>query len=257
MLGEIAANLDVVRAHPSLAEIPVFVDECDPGVPAHSGVYDNPNYQFNNTEYYAVFMAQLMAALADLDRPGRRGVALTTAWTWYLEGDRWFEGTRSFFTAADVPTPVSNGYRMLGRLGGQRLATAGPDPAAGFRVLATRHHDGAVAILVTHHHDDQYRQGAAAVTVDVTSLPLAGRPVVVRHHRVDHTRSNSHAEWVRTGRPQDPTGAQIASIRARAGLERFEEDVAHSSCPERLRLAFDLPQPGASLIEIVPADPAG
>jgi xylan 1,4-beta-xylosidase len=254
MLAEITANLDVIRAHPSLAEIPVIVDECDPGVPAHSGVYDNRNYQFNNTEYYPVFMAQLMAALADLDRPDRRGVALTTAWTWYLEADRWFEGTRSFFTAADVPTPVTNGYRMLGRLGAERLAVTGADAAAGSRVLATRDGDGTVAVLVTHHNDDQYQQGVATATVEVTGLPLVGRPVVVRHHRIDADRSNSHAAWVRAGRPQNPSDDQLAAIRARAGLEPLEENTSHACCPERLRLVFDLPQPGMSLIEIIPAD---
>jgi hypothetical protein len=41
MLREIRADHDVVRLHPLMAEMPVFVDECDPGVPAHMGVFDN------------------------------------------------------------------------------------------------------------------------------------------------------------------------------------------------------------------------
>ena len=117
MLRDIKVNLDIVRSHPSLAETPVFADECDPGVPSHMGIFDNRNYGFRNTAYYAVFQLQLMTALVDGPPGGRRGVSLATAWAWYMEGDRYFEGTRSFFTASDIPLPVTNAYRMLSMLG--------------------------------------------------------------------------------------------------------------------------------------------
>ena len=135
--GRSGANLDVVRSYALLAELPVLVDECDPGVPAHMGVFDNRNYRFRNTEYYPVFQLQLMGALLSKQPGGRKGVSLATAWAWYMEGDRYFEGTRSFFTASDIPTPMANAYTMLAMLGDRRLGArvehAGTEPCVGDR----------------------------------------------------------------------------------------------------------------------------
>ena len=48
-------------------DLPAIVDECDAGVPAHYGVYDNANYVFQNTEYYPVFQVKLIKKILDLN----------------------------------------------------------------------------------------------------------------------------------------------------------------------------------------------
>src|SRR6185295_11983334 len=68
----------------------------------------------------AVFQCKLMKKLLDLDARGAR-VHQATTWSFYFEGERFFEGTRSLFTADGIEKPVLNAYRMLARLGGTRL----------------------------------------------------------------------------------------------------------------------------------------
>jgi xylan 1,4-beta-xylosidase len=51
-----------------------------------------------------------------------------TTWSFYFEGERFFEGTRSLFTAQGIQKPVLNAYRMLSRLGDTRLAVESTSP---------------------------------------------------------------------------------------------------------------------------------
>ncbi len=257
MLNEINANLDVVRSYPSLAEAPVLVDECDPGVPAHMGVFDNRNYGYRNTEYYAVFQLQLMAALVGEQPGGRKGVSLATAWAWYMEGDRFFEGTRSFFTASDILAPVANAYRMLSMLGDRRLKARvehrGTEaPAGAVNALPSARPDGGVVVIVWHHNDDQYVHGECHVEVEIADLPCAGRPVRVTEYLIDAEHSNSHSAWRALGAPQDPSREEVEAIKARASLEPVHEETLEN-CPESLARQMTLRCPAAALIEVAPA----
>ena len=122
MLREVHAALGAVAAHPRFRDLPCIVDECDASVPAHWGVFDNANFGYRNTEYFAVFQCKLMKKLLDLDARTAARVHQATTWSFYFEGERFFEGTRSLFTAQGIEKPVLNAYRMLGRLGDTRLA---------------------------------------------------------------------------------------------------------------------------------------
>ena len=66
-------------------------------------------------------LVQLMKKLLDLDSLGLARVHAATTWSWYFEGDRYFEGTRSLFTASNIATPLLNAYRMLEHLPDRRL----------------------------------------------------------------------------------------------------------------------------------------
>ena len=257
MLHDIKLNLEIVRSYSLLAGTPVFVDECDPGVPSHMGIFDNRNYAFRNTEYYAVFQLQLMAALVKGRPDGSRGVSLATAWAWYMEGDRYFEGTRSFFTASDILLPVANAYRMLAMLGTWRLdnwVAQAPTtaPTAGrVGVLPTMRADGGVVAIVWHHNDDQYVRGVSQVEVELNGLPCMGRPARLREYLVDARHSNSYAAWLELGSPQYPSASEIEAVRRRASLEVVREE-ALEVCPGSIRREMALRCPGAVLIEIAP-----
>ena len=87
-------------------DLPAIVDECDAAVPAHFGRYDNANYEFQNTEYYPVFQVKLMKKILDLNATEIVSVAQATSWSFYFEGERYFEGTRSFLTAGGIEKPL-------------------------------------------------------------------------------------------------------------------------------------------------------
>lgn len=124
MLTEIRAHLRAAAKYPALRQVPVVVDECDPCVPAHFSRYDNADFGFRNTSYFPTIMASLFKRLMDLNEslPDAPDVTLATAWAFYFEGERFFEGFREFFTAENVELPLLNGYRLLGKLGPTRLA---------------------------------------------------------------------------------------------------------------------------------------
>ena len=202
-----------------------------------------------------------MKKLLDLDSLDLARVQAATTWSWYVEGDRYFEGTRSLFTAANIATPLLNAYRMLARLPHQRLrvdsdqgrgltqlADAAEQPEVDG--LAATNGSDRVAVAVWHHCDDQYRQGTAQVTVTVRHLPFVGRPFRLRHYRIDHAHSNSHSAWMAAGRPQDPSAGQFAALRAHESLALCASEQVVEGAPEDIALSFELPLPGVSLLEL-------
>jgi xylan 1,4-beta-xylosidase len=266
MLREVRAALDAVGAHARFRDLPCIVDECDASVPAHWGVYDNSNFAYRNTEYFPVFQCKLMKKLLDLDSRGAARVHQATTWSFYFEGERFFEGTRSLFTAQGIQKPVLNAYRMLSRLGETRLAvestSAWPlgrldDGETGMPeevdALATTGRD-AVSVLVWRHADDQYATDsrATAVTVRVDHLPFSGG-ARVSHWRIDGAHSNSHEIWRALGAPQDPSDSDLRAIQARQELERLEPDQTATVRDGTLTLRIALPLPSVSLLEIRPA----
>ena len=266
MLREVRAALDAVAAHPKFRDLPCIVDECDASVPAHWGVYDNANFAYRNTEYFPVFQCKLMKKLLDLDARGGARVHQATTWSFYFEGERFFEGTRSLFTAQEIQKPVLNAYRMLSRLGTTRLAVessgAWPldrldDGAAGMPeeidAIATTGGDG-VSVLVWRHADDQYAADsrATAVTLKLEHLPFRGE-ARLSHWRIDAAHSNSHTAWRALGGPQDPSERELAAIRERQELERLEPDRSLTVRDGAASVQIALPLPSVSLLEIRPA----
>ena len=242
------------------------MDECDASVPAHWGVYDNANFAYRNTEYFPVFQCKLMKKLLDLDALGAARVHQATTWSFYFEGERFFEGTRSLFTAQGIEKPVLNAYRMLRRLGAcvlaaestaawplTRLDEGDADMPEEVDALAARGRDR-VSVLVWRHARRPVRERSRrrAVTLRIERLPFAG-DVRVRHWRIDARHSNSHTAWRALGAPQDPSaGASSRAIAERQGLERLEPDRVQVRAGA-LELRLRLPLPGVSLIEIGPA----
>ena len=241
------------------------MDECDASVPAHWGVYDNANFAYRNTEYFPVFQCKLMKKLLDLDARGGARVHQATTWSFYFEGERFFEGTRSLFTAQGIEKPVLNAYRMLSRLGDTRLTVESSRAGRWIASTTARRRcprrstrwprparDG-VRVLVWRHADDQYATDPH--DADVASAWSGCRSpdsVHVSHWRIDARHSNSHAAWRALGAPQDPSAADLHAIEARQGLERVEPDRTETVRDGVLTLRLALPLPGVSLIEIRP-----
>lgn len=263
MLREVRAALDAVAAYPEFRDLPCIVDECDASVPAHWGVYDNANFAYRNTECFPVFQCKLMKKLLDLDDRSAAQVHQATTWSFYFEGERFFEGTRSLFTAEGVEKPVLNAYRMLARLGDARLAVESShawslDDAEArmpeeVDALATATGGDGVSVLVWRHADDQYATDGreADVTLRIVRLPFGG-DVRVRHTRIDARHSNSHAMWRALGSSQDTSESELRAIKERQGLEPLEPDRTESARDGALALRLALPLPSVSLIEVRP-----
>jgi xylan 1,4-beta-xylosidase len=266
MLREVRQGLGAVAEHERFRSLPCVVDECDASVPAHWGRFDNANFAYRNDEYYAVFQCQLMAKLLDLGRSAGTDLARATTWSFYMEGERCFEGTRSLLTRGRIEKPVLNAYRMLSRLGRWRLpvtSTARWDPARldadealpeEIDALATLDEGARIAVLVWRHVDDQHARGEepAGVELRITGVPIGDGGVRVRHWRIDAGHSNAHTVWRSLGSPDHPTPEEAAVIRSRQGLERVEPDRRERVVDGAVTLRLELPLPAVSLVELEP-----
>jgi len=261
MMSDIRAGLETIARYPTLRDLPVFVDECDPAVGTIYGVYDNPNFIVTNTEYYPTFLCALVKRILDLNHQYGEPIQLITTWAFYFEGKRFFEGNRTLVTNENIEKPVLNAFRMLGRIGHIRLAlhsTHGRDVLApnaprvevdGLAAISGKQ----VTIMIWHQSDEWWLEGEKEITLQVEHLPFTHQ-AMVRHYRIDGEHSNAYTEWVRQGSPQDPSPAQLAYIKNRQGLELLKPPQVLSAHDGRLEIAFRLPLHATSLIEITPAD---
>ena len=260
MMRDIQAGLETVARRREFSSLPIFVDECDPAVGTIYGVYDNPNFIVTNTEYYPNFLCALIKRILDMSERFNGRIALITSWAFYCEGKRFFEGNRTLVTNADLEKPILNAFRMLSRMGHMRLRTTstrsrdvlGVAPLGSEMDALAAASGERVTVLVWHQADEWWAEGEAEVEVQLEGLPFEGR-AVVRHYRIDKEHSNAYAEWVRLGKPQDPSPAQIDRIKSRQGLELYAPLRTYDVSPDgALRLRFPLPVFGTSLLEIEP-----
>jgi xylan 1,4-beta-xylosidase len=114
-----------------------------------------------------------------------------------------------------------------------------------------------VAIAVWNGTLDQSKAGddpllRREVVLDVTGLGPG--PFAVRHYRVDAAHSNIAHHWESLGGGEWPDDAGWAALHDADRLEALQPvravDVGQDG---RLELAFDLPMPAVSLIELIPA----
>jgi xylan 1,4-beta-xylosidase len=266
MLYEIRRMQQVIAEFPQYRSLPAIVDECDAGVPAHFSVYDNANFQFQNTEYYPVFQVKMFKKILDLNESEEVKVEQATSWSFYFEGERFFEGTRSFLTAGGIEKPFLNAYRMMARLGGRRLAATSDamSPAEDLDsgdgrsmreevdVLASSDAAGRVTVLVWRHTDDQYRSDDGPVPVDLRVEGLTGRDYSLSHHRIDAVHSNSHTAWTGLGSPQNPSEQEIAAIKAKQGLEELEPSRSITVEGGAFSTTVALPLPSVSMFVLEP-----
>jgi len=261
MMRDIRAGMETVAAFPQLSSVAVIVDECDPAVGAVYGVYDNPNFIVTNTEYYPNFLCALVKRILDLDMWFNRRIAFITTWAFYFEGKRFFEGNRTLVTGENIEKPILNGFRMLSRLGQTRLRTtsthsrdvlgaAAPDVEVDTLAALS---GKKVTVLLWHQADAWWETGEAKVQLGLEELPFQGK-ATLHHYRIDGEHSNAYAEWVRQGKPQDPSPAQVARIKSRQALELLWPPQTFDVPPSRsLMVDFSLPLFGTSLLEIEPA----
>lgn len=268
MLNDLSEFNQAIAGYQAYRQLPVYVDECDAAVPAHYGRYDNPNYDFQNTEYYPVFQIKLMKKVLDLNAAGVVQIERATTWSFYFEGERYFEGTRSFQTVG-IEKPFLNAYRMLTELGPERIR-ATSDSAWGLAeltdgdgrsmreevdVLASRSVDGRVAVLLWRHTDDQYQADAVETEVEVRLRDLGATAVRLRHYRIDAEHSNAYTRWKSFGSPQDPTAEELTAITDREGLEEREPPRRLTTDAGALTVGVTLPLPAVSLLILEPTEP--
>jgi xylan 1,4-beta-xylosidase len=214
------------RDRPELRGKPVIIGESDPdGCAACTG----NELDYRNGPLYASYTAASFPRKLEL--AARHGIELEGAVTWAFTfaNQPYFAGFRQL-TSNGIPLAVFNAFRMLARLGPERVAaeSSGQVPLStvlerGVReradvgALASRE-TSSVSVLVWHYHDDDVPGPAARVRLRVSGLPGPARSAKLAHLRVDETHGNAYATWRQLGSPALPTEHQYAQLRRASDL---------------------------------------
>ena len=259
-LDNVKVQSDIIKEF-GYDSLECVLSEADPDGWAAGGRFDNFNLNFRNTEYYASYAASAYKNLYDLAAEQKMDLR-PLAWAFMFEGERCFEGTRSFSTQG-IDKAVLNLFRLFARLGTQRIlltSSRDQDPrsyrdvngtAEGPEIdgWATCDGEEALQVLLYCHHDDWDRKETFDIDLTFENLPVTGS-VRVFHYRIDASHSNAYAEWERQGKPDWPNEGQRAAIIARSGLEFAEAPETVLVHQGRLEKHFSLPTHGISFLEL-------
>jgi xylan 1,4-beta-xylosidase len=250
----------VVAAFPKFKDLPIILSESDPEGCAACSARFSPQNAYRNGTLYASYTATAMKALTDIAK--RDGVNLEGQLTWAFEfeGQPYFEGFRTLATNG-VDKPILNFFRMAGQLYGDRIkaestgaialdtALRGGVAQPDVDTIAVRS-EHSVNVLVWNYQDNDTEAAAAHVALQATGLPRDLTRVSMRHYRIDQTHSNAFTAWKQAGSPQNPSPEQKAALEAAGQLQMLGSPQWMTVDKGAVRIAFDLPIQGLSLIEL-------
>lgn len=135
-----------------------------------------------------------------------------------------------------IPKPAFNAFKLLHRLGDQRIAVDSDD------VLATRKPDGSLVLAVWNYAPPGQSENTPA-TVMLKFKHINATQASVS--RVDSEHGDMHAAYAAMGSPRYPTVPQLQQLRAAAALPLPE-----SIAIDHGTLSIKLPSHGLALIEV-------
>jgi len=257
-LRDIEAGFKLVASYPQLKNIPIIIGESDPEGCAACGMHTNPENAYRNGTMYSSYTAASFAreyALADLYKVNFKGAV---SWSFEFENQPWFFGFRDLATNG-IDKPVLNVFRMFGMMHGKRVYLTS-DQGYDLRTAVDSSFRKAypdingmackdaheATVMLWNYHDDDVKQAAKQVTVQLKGLP---QQVYMHHYRIDDEHSNSYEVWKKMGSPQNPSAEQIAQLEKTGQLQLLDspEWIKTKNGEAAIRMA--LPSQGVSLLK--------
>jgi xylan 1,4-beta-xylosidase len=258
-LRAIANGFAIVASFPELKDTPIVIGESDPEGCAACPVRTNPNNAYRNGTMYSSYTAEQIARTYELADVHKVNLLGSVTWAFEFEDQPYFDGFRDLSTNG-VAKPVLNVFRMLGQMGGERVAVEssaaltldvvrdkGVREQADINALASRQ-DRGIAVLLWNYHDDD--RPAPDAAIDLTIAGVTAPRVTVSHARIDRDRSNSYETWKRMGSPQPPSPAQHEALEKAGQLEPLEPARQVAATGGVVTLSFKLPRQGVSLVKL-------
>jgi xylan 1,4-beta-xylosidase len=258
-LKAIANGFQIVASFPELRNIPIVIGESDPEGCAACSARLHPQNAYRNGTMYSSYTAAQIARTYELADAAGVNLLGSVTWAFEFEDQPYFDGFRDLATNG-IDKPVLNTFRMLGQMGGERLAVestgamrleairdTGVRGKAEVNAMASRQ-ERAVSVLVWNYHDDDLPAPAHEVEVLVEGLP-AGR-LLLHHYRIDAEHSNSYETWKRMGSPQQPSAEQYKQLEKAGQLQLLGSPEWLHTVKGRATLKFNLPRQGVSLLRL-------
>ena len=171
---------------------------------------------------------------------------------------RLLHGGFGLLAVGNLRKPRWWGLWMLEQLLPERVATTVVGDGAGDMVQAigSRAEDGRVTILAWNGTVDVTKAGGEPMLDRSVTLRLTGLergPHRLRHRRLDEAHSNLVAAWAELGAGADwPDEGQWQRLADGNQLDELEPPRTIDASSGSVELAFDLPMPSISLIELTP-----
>lgn len=258
-LRDIETNLAIINEFPTLNHLPVVIGESDPEGCAACSARVHPQNGYRNGPLYGVYVVESMIRTYELSERANIEIEGAVTWAFMFDQQPWFDGFRDLATNG-VDKAVLNGFRMLGKLGGEWIETTsthrrniaeimqhGVRESPDVNIVATRDDKG-VSVLVWHYHDDDIAGPDAEVSISIDGW-TGGAPSL-KHFRMDETHSNSFGLWKQMGKPQDPAPADYAKLEAAGQLAQIEDVASVAVNDGTIELRTTLPRQGVSLLRL-------
>ncbi|MEP7267820.1 MAG: beta-xylosidase [Saprospiraceae bacterium] len=258
-LKDIKRGFEAVNSFPELKNIPVIIGECDPEGCAACSEAREPKYAYRNGTMYSSYSAASFARIYELMDQQKVNLRGAVNWSFEFENQPWFAGYRDMATNG-VNKPVMNVFRMLGMMRGNRLAVQN---SAGFgckdiiekgvrekpdiNAIASKS-GNSIWIMVWNYHDLNVIANSAEIDLEIQNMVTS--KVLMKHYRVDDKWSNSFEKWKKLGRPQIPSSEQFAELEQAGQLQMLNSPGYMKVVNGILKLNFELPRQGVSLIEL-------
>lgn len=146
-----------------------------------------------------------------------------------------FYGGYGLIAAGGVPKPAYNAFKLLHRLGDQRISVDSES------ALVTRRNDGTLVVAVWNYAPPE--QAGLSKTITLQLKNTKGRHASIS--RVDRDHGDFHSVYEKMGSPRYPTQAQIADLRRATNLPVPEDSKLKDN-----RLTLILPAHGLAIIEL-------
>ncbi len=147
-----------------------------------------------------------------------------------------FYGGFGLIAEDDLPKPGFNAFKVLHKLGDQRI------PVPSNSVLATKRNDGALVIAVWNLFEPGETGPPKTITINLKDSKLNRRVLV---YRVDSAHGSLANAYEAMGRPVSPTPKQVADLRRAADLPAPEKGQLVGG-----KVTVTLPAQGLAVLEI-------
>ena len=258
-LAEIDRGFRMVASVPELRDRPIVIGESDPD---RCAACQGRQLGYRTGTMYSSYTAASIAreyALADKDRVNLEG-ALT--WAFEFEDQPYFAGQRVLSTNG-IDLPVLNVFRLLSKMGGDRIATVstgqialeeimrdGVRGAPDIGAIASLE-GGRLSVLLWHYHDDDVPGPDAHVGLHLKNLPPSAGIARAVDYRIDETHSNAFTTWQALGSPPAPSPQEYSRLLAAGHLATIDDvpaEVTISGGSAAFEIA--LPRKAVSLVVV-------
>ncbi|OQX96594.1 hypothetical protein B6I21_00520 [candidate division KSB1 bacterium 4572_119] len=259
ILGYLENCLGMMQKFPQYKNLPLLLDECDMAVGTNFGVYDFPEYDFHNNEYYPVFLIRMAKYILDFIASKKIAINFFTTWAFYYEGKRFFEGNRALITNENIRKPVFNAFTLLEMLGQNRLkfkiGSSDKNHSHNYPQidgLAATKKDGSLQVVIWNFDETNSLTGKNKIQLTIKNIPPHCQTMSISRYQIDSKNSNSFFKWNELGAPQNPTIEQINEIKKNQGLKLIEKKKSITPASGIISFEIELPLQSVCLLNFLP-----